>query len=176
MPMLVQTILRTFAQITVCILVVLYVQSARATDLSKDLTTDEFTAAGLTKLTSNELEILQRLLNKTQVSVATIPALGADNPQAINTTQANENSPEWRPKAIESERSVIETEVTDAFKGLFGSTKITLANGQIWQQTDNAIFDRKLRNNRVRIKPAILGRWRLQFIDNNLSFTVKRVQ
>ena len=66
--------------------------------------------------------------------------------------------------------------MTDAFKGLFGATKIALINGQVWQQTDRAIFDRKLRDKRVRIKPAMLGRWRLQFIDNNLSFTVKRVQ
>lgn len=175
--MLVQTVLRTFAQMVICGLILLCVRSAQATDLRKDLTPAEFAAAGLAKLTSGELAVLQRLLDQAQASQRTTPANQVPiDKQSTVATQASENSPEWRPKAVESERTVIETEVTDAFNGLFGSTKITLANGQVWQQTDNAIFDRKLRNNGVRIKPAMLGRWRLQFIDNNLSFTVKRVQ
>ena len=173
--MAVQFILRRFAQIgaAVCVLV-LFTGIAQAIDLRQDLSAAQFKAAGLDKLASAELDELQRLINATPEKPSAA-ASGAVVTQAA-TPAATENSPDWRPAAAESERTMIETEVTDAFRGLFGATKVTLANGQVWQQTDRAIFDRKLRDKRVRIKPAMMGRWRLQFMDNNLSFTVKRVQ
>ena len=170
--MVVQTILRRFAQMAVYALV-LIAGSAQAIDLRKDLSEKQFKAAGLLKLESAELDELQRLIDATS---ALTPTRQTITPMASKPAQAvTENSPDWRPAPPESERTIIETELTDAFKGLFGATKVTLANGQVWQQTDRAVFDRKLRDRRVRIKPGMLGGWRLQFVDNNLSFTVKRV-
>jgi len=173
--MVVQNVLRRFAQIAsaACALC-LVLGSAQAIDLRKDLTDAQFKAAGLSKLENAELDELQRLIDAT-------PSLSQPAPTAAPMTAkpalaATENSPDWRPAPAESERTTIASEVTESFKGLFGATKIMLANGQIWQQTDRAVFDRKLRDQRVRIKPSILGRWRLQFLDNNLSFPVKRVQ
>ena len=171
--MVVQTILRRFAQMAAYALV-LIAGSAQAIDLRKDLSEAQFKAAGLSKLESAELDELQRLIDATPTltsSPQTVAPMASKPAQAVS-----ENSPDWRPAPPESERTMIETEVTDAFKGLFGATKVTLTNGQVWQQTDRTVFDRKLRDKRVRIKPAILGRWRLQFLDNNLSFTVKRVR
>ena len=176
--MAVQFILRRFAQIGAAIgALVLLSGIAQAIDLREDLAEAQFKSAGLDKLASAELDELQRLIDATPAQSSSA-AKSAVARQAANpaSTAAPENSPDWRPAAAESERKMIETEVTDAFKGLFGATKVTLVNGQVWQQTDRAIFDRKLRDKRVRIKPAMMGRWRLQFMDNNLSFTVKRVQ
>ena len=171
--MVVQTILRRFAQMTgaaYCLMLIM--GSAQAIDLRRDLSEAQFKAAGLSKLESAELDELQRLIDaKPEQSpraiepVASKPALAA-----------TESSPDWRPAPAESERKIIETEVTEEFKGLFGNSRIKLANGQVWQQTDRAVFDRKLRDKRVRINPAMLGSWRLQFKDNNLTFSVKRVE
>lgn len=168
--MVVQEILRKFAQIASAAGALCLVWgSAQALDLRKDLSEAQFKAAGLSKLESAELDALQRIID----------AAPAQSPAAEAVTlklAATESSPNWRPAPADSERTIIETEVTEAFKGLFGATKITLSNGQVWQQTDRSTFDRKLRDKRVRVKPAMLGRWRLQFLDNNLSFSVKRVQ
>ncbi len=171
--MVVQDILRRFAQIgsAACALC-LILDSAQALDLRKDLSEAQFKAAGLSKLESAELDALQRLIDATPARSAPL----AESVTSKPAVAATESSPDWRPAPADSERTTIETEVTDSFKGLFGATQITLANGQVWQQTDRATFDRKLHDRRVRIKPAILGRWRLQFLDNNLSFSVKRVQ
>ena len=176
--MSVQVLLRRFAQISAAVgAMVLLAGIAQAIDLRKDLSAEQFNAAGLDKLARAELDELERLIAARPAPSPPAPSSPTGH-QASDaaTTAASENSPDWRPASEESERTIIETEVTDAFKGLFGATKIALVNGQVWQQTDRAIFDRKLRDKRVRIKPAMLGRWRLQFIDNNLSFTVKRVQ
>ena len=170
--MMVQDVLRRFAQIAgaTCALG-LVLGSAHAIDLRKDLSETQFNAAGLSKLDSAEVDELQRLINVTPSQ----PASAAPS-TPMPATAATENSPDWRPAAAESERKTIETEVTEAFQGLFGNSKIVLSNGQIWQQTDGDTFNRKLRDNRVRIKPGILGRWRLQFSENNLSFPVKRIK
>ena len=172
--MVVQTILRRFAQMTATFGLMLAFGASQALDLRKDLSEAQFKAAGLSKLESVELDELQRLINAKPAAAADSPHSSAGAPKPV--LAVTENSPDWHPAPPESERRIIETEVTDAFKGLYGATKITLANGQVWQQTDRTVFDRKLRDKRVRIKPAILGRWRLQFVDNNLSFNVKRVQ
>ena len=169
--MVVQKILRRHAQIAAACVLCVVLGSAQALDLRKDLSEAQFKAAGLSKLDRAELDALQKL-----VDAKTMQSPPAEQITAKPAVAATESSPDWRPAPADSERTIIETEVTESFKGLFGATKITLANGQVWQQTDRAIFDRKLRDQRVRIKPAILGRWRLQFLDNNLSFSVKRVQ
>ena len=172
--MVVQEILRKFAQIASAAGALCLVWgSAQALDLRKDLSEAQFKAAGLSKLESAELDALQRLID---AAPAQSPAAEAVTLKLAAAVAATESSPNWRPAPADSERTIIETEVTEAFKGLFGATKITLANGQVWQQTDRSTFDRKLRDKRVRVKPAMLGRWRLQFLDNNLSFSVKRVQ
>jgi len=176
--MLVQVLLRRFAQISAAVgAMVLLASVAQAIDLVTDLSPEQFKAAGLDKLTRTELDVSERLI---AAKHAPIP------PAAISTTEQKasytatpgrtEKSPGWGHALAVSKRMTLEPEVTDDFRGLFDAAKIALANGQVWQQTVKAIFDRKLRDKRVRIKPAMLGSWRLQFIDNNLSFTVKGVQ
>ncbi len=166
--MLIQNVLRRFAQMTgtACALCLVFA-SAQAIDLRKDLSEAQFKASGLTKLEDAELDELQRLINEKPAAAAV---------QAATKPVAVESSPNWHAPTADSERTIVESEVTESFKGLFGATKITLANGQIWQQTDRMTFNRGLRDKKVRIKPGLLGGWRLQFLDNNLSFAVKRVQ
>ena len=175
--MLVQVLLRRFAQISAAVgAIVLLASVAQAIDLVTDLSAEQFKTAGLDKLTRTELYESERL----------ILAKHAIPPAAFSTTEqkasytatpaTSEKLPGWGHAPAESESMTLEPEVTDDFRGLFDAAKIALANGQVWQQTVKAIFDRKLRDKRVRIKPAMLGSWRLQFIDNNLFFTVKGVQ
>jgi hypothetical protein len=173
--MLIQPMLRKTAQIMcLCSVVV----CAQAFDLRTELSKTEFEAAGLNKLSADEITLLQQLIERGVTPAKAAPtATSAPMPSTMVAASNSESAPNWQPPAPSNvERSVIETEVTDEFKGLFGATVVKFSNGQVWQQTDRAKFDRTLRDRRVRIKPAIMGRWRLQFLDNNESFVVKRIK
>jgi hypothetical protein len=172
--MLIQPMLRKTAQI-MCLSSVVF--CAQALDLRTELSKAEFESAGLNKLSADEITALQRLIDRGVTPAKAAPAAtSAPMPTAV-AAASSESSPNWQPPAPSNpERSVIETEVTAEFKGLFGATVVKFSNGQVWQQTDRARFDRVLRDRRVRIKPAIMGRWRMQFLDNNESFVVKRIK
>jgi hypothetical protein len=173
--MLIQPMLRKTAQI-MCLSSVVF--CAQALDLRTELSKAEFESAGLTKLSADEISALQRFIDRGVTSAQAAPAAtSAPMPIPKVMPASSESSPNWQPPApSNAERSVIETEVTEEFKGLFGTTVVKFSNGQVWQQTDRARFDRVLRDRRVRIKPAIMGRWRMQFLDNNESFVVKRIK
>jgi hypothetical protein len=171
--MLIQPMLRKTAQI-MCLYSVVF--CAQALDLRSELSKAEFESAGLSKLSAEEIAALQRLIDRAVVPAKTAATASAPTPTPV-VAASSESSPNWQPPAPSNpERKVIETEVTEEFKGLFGATVVTFSNGQVWQQTDRAKFDRVLRDRRVRIKPAIMGRWRMQFLDNNESFVVKRIK
>jgi hypothetical protein len=125
----------------------------------------EYQATGLAKLSAKELDALQSILD------------GKSPPTEKAATVASEpeSSPAWQP-SNNAERRAIETEVLPEFAGLFGKTVIRFANGQLWQQTDGAVFSRRLKNKRVRIKPGMINSWRVQFEESNQSFTIKRIE
>ena len=95
----------------------LVLDSVQAIDLFKDLSETHCNAAGLSKLEDPELHELQRLINAehAQSAVSPSPPVMASKPALA----ASENSPDWRPAPPESALMIIETEVTDAFKGLY---------------------------------------------------------
>lgn len=163
--MLIQSNLKKSAQMA---LLLAMVACASARDLRKELSDDEFLAAGLSKLSPAELRELERLLDR--------PSMRATAP-AVRST-ASESSPDWvpPPKQENIKREVIESTFTPEFRGFFGKSEITLSNGQVWRQTDSSVSGSPPRNNRVRVKPAIMGRWMLQFLGTNESFPVKRIK
>ena len=164
--MLIQSNLKKSAQIA--LLLALF-GSLSARDLRKELSNEEFLAAGLNKLTASEIAELEKLLDR-QPSMRP----SAPTPRAA----VAESSPEWVPPEAQTnaKREVVETTFTEEFRGFFGKTEITLSNGQVWRQTDNSVSGSPPRDNRVRIKPAILGRWLLQLRGTNQSYPVKRIK
>jgi hypothetical protein len=158
--------------------------AANALNLRSDLSKSEFESAGLSKLSASELNTLQTLIDTAPLPSGQEPAderHGRNEPADAppRSGQAvSESSPNWTPPAAKpvTEAKVIETAVTDDFKGLFGATLITMANGQVWQQTDRATMQQRLRTKAVRIRPGLFGGWRVQFLDSNASFSVKRIR
>lgn len=164
--MLIQSNLKKSAQIA---LLLVLCGSLSARDLRKELSNEEFLAAGLNKLTASEIAELEKLLDRQPSMRATAPT-----PRAA----VAESSPEWVPPPSQTnvEREIIETTFTEEFAGFFGKSEITLSNGQVWRQTDSTVSGSPPRDNRVRIKPAIMGRWLLQLRGTNESFPVKRIK
>ena len=176
--MLIQSNLKKSAQIAL-LLALSSVICAR--DLRTELSKDEFVAAGLSKLSASELSELERLLERGPTMKAHAPSANtsAGNP-ALAPVAVSESSPDWvaprEPTNADTVREIIETTFTDSFRGFNGNTEITLSNGQVWKQTDRSVSGAPPRDNRVRIKPAVMGRWLLQFRATNKSFPVKRIK
>lgn len=142
----------------------------QAPPLQEQMTTDEFRSAGLDKLSPAELAALNTWLER-RVGVETAAAV----------EQARE---EGRRAVVEENRGFfhfgsqepIESTIAGEFTGFGKGRRYTLANGQVWEQTDNARLAGVRRQDvGVRIRPGALGAWWLQVDGYNTSARVQRV-
>ena len=79
------------------------------------MTAEEFTGAGLDKLTNAEMDLLNAWLQRLAVSLLDLSGSGVSN-----------------------SREVIESQIEGSFNGWDGDTLFKLTNGQIWQQSSYA--------------------------------------
>jgi hypothetical protein len=150
---------------------------AQALDLKKDLSAEQFAAAGLNKLDSAELTQLQALINqRTQSAEDESRNSASEERPEIAKSAEPENSPQWLPARVEPKAEAFEAEVDAGFRGFSSKgSLITLTNGQVWEQQDSRRLSFSVKNRRVRVRPAMFG-WRLMFLQNNESIAVKRVK
>jgi hypothetical protein len=129
--------------------------------LEERMSRAEFQAAGLEKLSPQELQQLN----------AWIETHGGGNVKYVSPGGA----PVFYPDS--SERSTIEDTIAGTFHGWRGKTVFTLANGQQWQQAESGAFDtREIDSPKVKIKPMMMGGW-LMYIDRcGCELRVKRVK
>lgn len=72
--------------------------------------------------------------------------------------------------------AVIETSIVGAFNGWWPKDKITLANGQVWQISDDSTGAVKLTDPKVRITRRMFGGYTLEIEGSAKAPSVKRVQ
>ncbi|MFI4969755.1 MAG: hypothetical protein ACHP7D_06085, partial [Lysobacterales bacterium] len=112
--------------------------------LEERMSQAEFRAAGLDKLSPQELQQLNAWLD----------AHGGSKTEYVNSS----GSAVFYPN--ESARDTIEGHIEGAFIGWRGKTVFTLDNGQEWQQAESGVYDAgKFANPGVKIKPMLLGSW-----------------
>lgn len=70
----------------------------------------------------------------------------------------------------------IESYIPGSFEGWTASSNIKLANGQVWQISDNSARAHYIDNPKVRIRRGALGSFYLEIQGTNTSPRVKRVQ
>lgn len=160
-----------------CVIGLVVGQSAAfAADLRERMGASTFQAAGLEKLSAQELAALEAWLNQAQ------PVTPPSAPMAGGSAAANNSAPApssgapadtWRPPVA---REAFDSELSENIRGFSGSTQFTLKNGQVWQQTDGTAWQGRLRELGVRLKPASMGSWLMRFNDNNRTIRVKRVR
>lgn len=154
---------------------------AQQTGIEDRLTASEFRAAGLGKLSEAELARLNELLaRETGASAAGAPA-AVDVEARI--AQAREEGrreaavaadPGVRPAAS---REPVESTLPGAFTGFARGREYTLANGQVWRQTDSAsIAGARGQDVGVRVRPGLLSAWWLQVDGYNAQAKVERVR
>lgn len=134
--------------------------------LEERMTEDQFKAAGLDKLSPEELARLNAFIaNETAEVAATLPAA---TPMADNRGFYQRTGPQGE----------IITSITGEFRGWSGAgTRFVLDNGQIWETTDSSTrLSVKLTNPEVTIEPGILDSWYLRVAGYNTRAKVKRIK
>ena len=143
----------------------------QAPPLQEQMTSAEFHAAGLDKLSAAELATLNRWLQRRVGEEA-----------AAAAEQARE---EGRQEVVAKNRGFfhfgseepIESTITGEFRGFGKGRRYTLANGQVWEQTDGASLAGVRRQDiGVRIRPGAMGGWWMQVDGYNTTTRVQRVE
>ena len=129
--------------------------------LEERMSQQEFSAAGLDKLSPQELQQLNAWLD----------AHGSTKVKYVGS----DGAPVFYPDS--EERTKIESTIDGTFHGWRGKTVFTLANGQQWQQAESGAFDtRGIDNPKVKIKPMLLGGWLMHIDRCGCELRVKRVK
>ena len=142
-----------------------------AIDLRQQMGDEQFRAAGLDKLSAQELTVLTAWLRG-----------DLERTTAAVLEQAKE---EGRQEVIVRHRGFltfdsnepIVARVTGSFPGLGKGKQFTLDNGQVWEQTDGTTLS-GVRDSlpQLRITPGIMGAWYLQLEGFNTRARVRRIK
>lgn len=164
-------------RLLVCTLALLAVSSTALAqrvvegDLQNQMSATEFKAAGLDKLSRDELSALNRWLQG-KVEAASAAAVEV----------ARE---EGRKEVVEKNRGFFDfgsrepivSVLPGEFRGFAQGRVYVLANGQSWEQTDGATLAGVRRQDpEVSIAPSVSGAWFLQIPGVNTRAKVKRVK
>jgi len=138
-------------------------RAAEFSSLEERMSHAEFEAAGLSKLSADELAALNNWLRGAGLSTAdtTVTAV----PDTVGFP-AGTNEPD-----------LVVSQINGSFKGWDGETVFHLANGQVWQQTDgSALVARTMESPEVQISRGVFGVWYLKVDGYNKQTKVKRIR
>lgn len=144
---------------------------AQQPSIQQQMTPQEFSAAGLDKLSAEELAALDEWLQR---------RVGEET--AVAVEQARE---EGRQEVVRKNRGFfhfdseepIESALQGEFDGFRKGQRYTLENGQVWEQTEAASLAGVRRTNpKVTIRPGLLGAWWLQIDGYNTRAKVRRIE
>jgi len=139
--------------------------------VEEQMTGKEFTAAGLDKLSPQELEMLNDWIRRRSVATLDTPKTGKA------TADLNEDRRGLKNEDEDEDRTEITSTITGKFKGWDGQTTFKLDNGMIWIQADkDKFYTKEIENPTVIIKPGLFGTWRLHIDGFNSECRVKRIQ
>lgn len=136
--------------------------------LEEQMTGQEFSSAGLEKLSAEELASLNAWIRSR--SLATL-----DGPRY---TSSAATSQDFTRSDIENmEREPFTTRINGTFSGWDGQTVFKLENGMIWAQADkDKFFTVEEQSPMVTIEPAMFGDWKLTVEGHDESCRVERIQ
>ena len=129
------------------------------------MTEAEFKAAGLDKLSPEELAALNAFIAAETGKVAS--TLPAATPVADNRGFSRPSGPD----------GAISSSISGEFRGWSQGSRFTLDNGQVWQVADSTARLRvKIEDPKVIIEPGALGAWFMKVEGYNARAAVKRLK
>ena len=140
-------------------------------NVEQQMSAEQFKAAGLDKLSPQELAALNAWLQHKVTQETT---------KAVETAKE-----EGRKEVVAKSRGFfdfgtaepIESNIVGEFKGFSDGKKYTLANGQVWEQIEPATLPgvRKI-DPKVSIKPGIFNSWYMKIDGYNTAAKVRRIK
>lgn len=140
-------------------------------DVEQQMSAEEFKAAGLDKLSAQELAALNAWLQHKVVQ---------------ETTKAVEVAKEEGRKEVKEKNrgffdfgsaEAIESSIVGNFNGFSKGRKYTLENGQVWEQIEPASLEGVRKTNpKVSIKPGAFNNWFLRIDGYNTAAKVRRIK
>ena len=154
---------RLFVLLGACALVAVGVASAAGfSSLEERMSQSEFHAAGLDKLSPDELKTLDEWLR-------------THNAAGTTTYVTPTGAPVFYPKS--SDREVVVSRIDGRFAGWYGNSTFKLENGQEWTQAESGTFTGgKWDHPAVKIKPMLLGSWLMYVEPCGCSVRVNRTK
>jgi hypothetical protein len=157
-------------RLRLALLLVLATTGLQAQDFSsleERMSAAEFRAAGLDKLSPEELAALNAWL-RGRTAGRPAPAGGALAPAPAQDRIGFHDTTE--------ERMVV-SRIVGQFTGWDGKTRFELENGQVWQQAESATLKGiSVDSPAVTIEPAFLGSWLLRVDGFNQRVRVRRIK
>lgn len=137
---------------------------AEFSSLEERMTASEFKAAGLDKLTPEELATLNAWLQRRTAGTA---------PAATYVPPSEDRTGLRDPVSSDG----VVSRIAGQFTGWSGDTKFVLENGQVWQQAESgAMRGVSVDSPAVTIKPAFMGSWLLKVEGFNTAIRVRRLK
>ena len=157
--------------------------AADGTPISRQMSAGEFKAAGLDKLSADELAALDAWLARREAAAtaAGVAALDAAEAERIREQGREEGRREVKEKSrgfldFGSDEPIRSTLVGD-FKGFSQGKRYTLANGQVWEQIEPAVLAGVKRTDpAVTIKPGLFNVWYLRLDGFSPAAKVRRIK
>lgn len=142
--------------------------------LEEQMTGQEFDAAGLGKLSPQELESLNGWIRRRSLATLDGPAAGA---ATVGADSQSEDRRGFKRAKGEKDRTPVTSRIVGRFSGWDGQTVFKLENGMIWAQADKEKFyTKEVENPVVVIEPGMFGTWRLSIEGFNSNCRVQRIQ
>ena len=171
---------------TLLVVLLLALTSASAGDFAKTLTPEKIRAAGLAKLTPEEMAELVALVEQYKNADPAGAPDAAPARQEPSEAKPGHALPKWVAALITLERTVsqpdeagvLESRLKGEFDGWSGRTSFRLENGQIWGQANHDHYDYSpiLKSPKVKVYPASVGTYWLEIENVNRRCRVKPVK
>ena len=131
--------------------------SADDPDIRELMTADEFAASGLSRLSEDEMDALNRWL---------LRYTAQDAAEMTSTSPAVE----------EISRADLRSRIDGVFNGWNGPTRFTLKNGQVWETNTSRHYSYSAIDPEVEITRNWLGVYRMRILDTGVAINVRRIR
>ena len=134
----------------------------------------EFAAAGLNKLSAEELKALDAWLLR--YTMDDVPELVREVPElkeSVELRAAVAPAPKPRP---EPEPEKIVSKIKGEFKGWRGKTIFKLENGQIWKQRQSGRYYQNMENPEISISKNLVGFYMMEIVETGKRIGVRRLR
>ena len=142
--------------------------------LEEQMTGNQFSAAGLDKLSKSELDALNEWIRKHSLATLDSPATA----EAAGTVEKDaEDKGKDKDKDKKKDPTTVTSKLVGKFSGWDGQTVFKLENGMIWAQADKDKFHTKeIENPTVIIERSMFGTWTLRIDGYDADCRVKQIQ